>query len=686
MPRKCKVFDCRTGYRDEQERWPQFRFPKDMEERERWLKSLPNKNLKLEQITDNMTICAKHWKGWREGRVQLVKRSGSMVPKFPPDNFTSENIPPSTIPTQQPLPRTTVKTSAELRNTQPDELEQFLQQDALFISTFHQELEEKIERNSNIGYLSWGHDNQTFSVFSKVRKGPIHSFSIYFTLGDIKNGKISSLYYESYVNLKRVKHPQFDKIKGWEMFDTLMFFICQYDHESPTDSNQFGFILDQVNLMNKPKNQKLYDIDDLLQAFQWYTISRPLYSQLRSFIKLPSISTLQNITRIAKNMDDAVLFTRFFMNQELRSRFCILIADEVYVKATLSYSGGEVFGYALNDPDSDKCASTSSTQDSNKKVATTLLCLMIKCFFTGEKFLVSLIPVNSLDSKFLTKCLTDTIQFIHKCKGHVMCVILDNNRTNQKSYCSFTPLSIDRPWIVKSPADENQPLYIMYDPVHLIKNLRNNWESEPTRTLQVPSLSSNAPFFACWNDLVSLHKDEKATMMQASKLTDSALNPSNLQKQKVSLALQVFCEETSAALKTSTRSTESYKNTAKWIDLVVQLWKVLNCKSKFHAKRHRDPDRAVIDSLNDHPKAVLNKFIEIARAMTPAKRSTKRFKSLTWDTGDAVQWTLSCLLDLSHFLLTTESPVRHDYVPLGFFQQDDIEQHFGYFRMSAGCN
>ena len=138
--------------------------------------------------------------------------------KVSPDNFTSENIPPSTIPTQQPLPRTTVKTSAELRNTQPDELEQFLQQDALFISTFHQELEEKIERNSNIGYLSWGHDNQTFSVFSKVRKGPIHSFSIYFTLGDIKNGKISSLYYESYVNLKRVKLPQFDKIKGWEMY------------------------------------------------------------------------------------------------------------------------------------------------------------------------------------------------------------------------------------------------------------------------------------------------------------------------------------------------------------------------------------------------------------------------------------------------------------------------------------
>ncbi|RUS89545.1 hypothetical protein EGW08_002663 [Elysia chlorotica] len=42
--------------------------------------------------------------------------------------------------------------------------------------------------------------------------------------------------------------------------------------------------------------------------------------------------------------------------------------------------------------------------------------------------------------------------------------------------------------------------------------------------------------------------------------------------------------------------------------------------------------------------------------------------------------------DVCNFLLTTTSPVKHQYVCLGFFQQDDLEQHFGYFRMSAGCN
>ncbi|GFN85503.1 group XV phospholipase a2 [Plakobranchus ocellatus] len=39
-------------------------------------------------------------------------------------------------------------------------------------------------------------------------------------------------------------------------------------------------------------------------------------------------------------------------------------------------------------------------------------------------------------------------------------------------------------------------------------------------------------------------------------------------------------------------------------------------------------------------------------------------------------------------LISCKPPIadHHDYVCLGFFQQDDLEQKFGYFRMSAGCN
>lgn len=37
-------------------------------------------------------------------------------------------------------------------------------------------------------------------------------------------------------------------------------------------------------------------------------------------------------------------------------------------------------------------------------------------------------------------------------------------------------------------------------------------------------------------------------------------------------------------------------------------------------------------------------------------------------------------------MLSTQTSLRHEWVTLGFFQQDDLERHFAHFRISAGCN
>ncbi|GFS25477.1 group XV phospholipase A2, partial [Elysia marginata] len=69
--------------------------------------------------------------------------------------------------------------------------------------------------------------------------------------------------------------------------------------------------------------------------------------------------------------------------------------------------------------------------------------------------------------------------------------------------------------------------------------------------------------------------------------------------------------------------------------------------------------------------------------MRPGSQS-QRIKSLTKDTANALHWTCKCLIELANFLLTTDSALRHQYVALGFFQQNDIEHHFAHFRMAAG--
>ena len=51
------------------------------------------------------------------------------------------------------------------------------------------------------------------------------------------------------------------------------------------------------------------------------------------------MSTLGLITRTSSNKDDEAFFTSFFAAQEERSKACTIIADEIYVKSCLRFSG-----------------------------------------------------------------------------------------------------------------------------------------------------------------------------------------------------------------------------------------------------------------------------------------------------------------------------------------------------------
>ena len=84
-------------------------------------------------------------------------------------------------------------------------------------------------------------------------------------------------------------------------------------------------------------------------------------------------------------------------------------------------------------------------------------------------------------------------------------------------------------------------------------------------------------------------------MLKMSSLTKSAIQPNNVEKQKVSLVLQVFSEKNSSALKASTISSESFTQTSLFIDEVLRLWKVFNCKTPYLSIFSRDPDRAAVD-------------------------------------------------------------------------------------------
>ncbi|GFN77400.1 developmentally-regulated GTP-binding protein 2 [Plakobranchus ocellatus] len=139
--------------------------------------------------------------------------------------------------------------------------------------------------------------------------------------------------------------------------------------------------------------------------------------------------------------------------------------------------------------------------------------------------------------------------------------------------------------------------------------------------------------FACWSYLKELFDHEAKTITKLSKLTSSYVSPSNLERQKVASALNVFSDQTASALQNSEAKKDTWEMTAMFILKVVKLWKVLNCKNMNERARLKDDYRVAIDS-NEENKGVgvLKEWADCAKSMTSAKGHVRKH-CLTTDTG-----------------------------------------------------
>ena len=145
--------------------------------------------------------------------------------------------------------------------------------------------------------------------------------------------------------------------------------------------------------------------------------------------------------------------------------------------------------------------------------------------------------------------LCQLLKIIHDCSGYVYLVMTDNFRVNQslfsKMHAVYTSTAI---WSITHPIEnkEFEELFLLYDPTHLLKNIRNNWVTEKTRSLDFTCPLSGKNATAKWSDLVEIYKDDQPYYLTQSSLTYASLFPTSFEKQKVSLVLNVFNEKTVA--------------------------------------------------------------------------------------------------------------------------------------------
>ncbi|XP_065659240.1 uncharacterized protein LOC136083651 [Hydra vulgaris] len=284
-----------------------------------------------------------------------------------------------------------------------------------------------------------------------------------------------------------------------------------------------------------------------LQLQYQLQLQRSLYDCLCIDYKLPSIRTLTRLTSKISSMEDLSFINSIFMNLNPLKGISILLIDEVYVKASLLYQRGALFGQAVNYPE---------------KLAKTILSFMIKCLFGGPEFICRAQPVANLSSEFqFAQCqqIVYTINNIENSKTLV--IITDGNQVNQRFFGMFKTVD-SKPWLTTSG------IYLLYDYVHLLESIRNNWLTKKTGELQF--LNNKELALAKWSDLETIYKTECNSLFKLSKLTAKSVYPKPIERQSVKFCLSVFCKKTVAVLRTHPEiENKAFEGTAVFIEKII---------------------------------------------------------------------------------------------------------------------
>ena len=217
-------------------------------------------------------------------------------------------------------------------------------------------------------------------------------------------------------------------------------------------------------------------------AFRLLCVSRSGYNLVRDrALILPHTSYLRKMSSVFSVNGDLtegghVTYLKYKASllQE-NERHVIVMLDEIHVNPKISYKGGSLVGMSSNNMEDQ---------------ATTVQAFMICSLLSSNKDIAALIPVKSMNATYLKDCTVKVIRMLEDCGYFVICLISDNNRINRNMFTELGNGEL-KPWIIH-PCCSERKLFFLFDSVHLLKCIRNNWlgQSDSERTYCFPNFSS----------------------------------------------------------------------------------------------------------------------------------------------------------------------------------------------------
>ena len=114
--------------------------------------------------------------------------------------------------------------------------------------------------------------------------------------------------------------------------------------------------------------------------------------------------------------------------------------------------------------------------DADGKMFKGVATFMINSLKDSIPFVVKAMPEIKLTRQWIVEQIEEVLTSLHQCGFHVRGVICDNHSTNVAAFkLLLKKYGIkDTPDAIKHPSRKDGKIYLFYDSVHLVKNIRNN--------------------------------------------------------------------------------------------------------------------------------------------------------------------------------------------------------------------
>ncbi|XP_065894386.1 uncharacterized protein [Dysidea avara] len=264
-------------------------------------------------------------------------------------------------------------------------------------------------------------------------------------------------------------------------------------------------------------------------------------------LQLPSQRTLRDYTHYVKaasgfssDVDKMLMSAAKVDSCPEREKCVIMLLDETHLKEDLVFNKhtGCLTGFCnLGDINTHLLKFESEVEGgkpADQVLAKSMMVFMIRGLFTSLQFPYAQFPCTDISGDLLYEPFWEAVRRVENCGLKVLAATLDGNTANRRLIKLHDPTEEVLYKVISPYADDGRHLYFISDPPHLLKTIRNCWQSK-NRSLWCNGKSIS------WNHLVKLYNADiepgKGTRI-LPKLKREHIFLTSFSKMRVDLAAQ----------------------------------------------------------------------------------------------------------------------------------------------------